>query len=64
MSPDELNAIEADFVASWDWMERYYTEYMLDQKEWGAVSLNWLKPMLPFLMQLRQKGYDRKFRAG
>lgn len=64
MSPDELNAIEAEFVASWDWMENYYTEYALKQMGWNDVSINWLKPMHPFLLELRQKGYDRKFRAG
>lgn len=55
MSPDELNAIETDFVASWDNVERFFKIQSVRE---------WLKNAPSLITELRARGYDREFRAG
>ena len=52
----EQNAIEADFLKSWDWVEEYFKRLV---SRWQA-----LEPIQGLINELRQKGYDRKFRVG
>lgn len=52
---DNPNQIEQDFLDSWDHMEEYFSADRL---------LVWVNDMSNVIKQLREKGYDRKFRAG
>ena len=58
-SEDEQKAIEEDFSQSWDWIQRYFHD-LFDPREWWA----WLMPIHNLITELRQRGYDRQFRAG
>lgn len=52
-----LDEIELEFLASWDWIEHFYTP---DDFE----SYPWLKPISDVIAELRRRGYDRKLRPG
>ena len=50
--------LEAEFVASWDHIIRFFEQFLI------LPSCEWLVPMIPFIRVLRQEGYNRKLRAG
>jgi hypothetical protein len=55
---DEQQAIEQDFLRSWDHMEVFFTDFM------RKPSWEWLEPMRNLMSQLRERGYDKQLRAG
>jgi len=55
---DEQQAIEQDFLVSWDYIERHFTFYM------SFEGWEWLSPIHHFIAQLRERGYDKQLRAG
>jgi hypothetical protein len=57
-SEDEQKAIEAAFVESWDKLQMLFEWYT------NAHTVEFTKPTLTFVAELRQRGYDHKFRAG
>ncbi len=52
-------ALEAELLASWDRMVRFYEDDFLVDDNW-----RWLTPMRDLVVQLREAGYDRSLRAG
>ncbi|MBI5928604.1 MAG: hypothetical protein HY862_04805 [Chloroflexi bacterium] len=52
---DNPNQIEQGFLDSWDSMEKVFS---------AERHLVWLNEMSKVIKQLRERGYDRKFRAG
>ena len=51
-------AIEQDFIASWDSMEKFFTYHS------ALTGYEWLKAIFALMAEFRQRGYDRQFRAG
>lgn len=51
--------LEAEFVASWDMMIRFYERDFIPDPNWA-----WLAPLRDLLVELRSHGYDRRLRAG
>ena len=56
---NDPEAIERDFLDSWNVMDDFY-------EEWANLDPRWeyLRPFSALIRALRQKGYDRKLRAG
>lgn len=55
--PDrDIEDIEAIFKEAWLKKERFYFP------QWS--SQEWIRPMLHFMQELREKGYHKKLRAG
>jgi hypothetical protein len=52
-------ALEAQLVASWDMIIRFYERDFLGDPAW-----QWLTPLRDLILQLREAGYDRSLRAG
>lgn len=52
------NNIETEFAASWDRTQHFFAN-MVTSSGWG-----YQEPLLRLIEELRQRGYDRKFRAG
>jgi hypothetical protein len=50
--------IEKQFLASWDSVERFFAQNDRDEE------YKYLLHMLPLISELRQRGYDKHFRAG
>jgi hypothetical protein len=53
---NDNQTIEEEFSRSWDRIEEFFTHL---SNEWG-----WLIPILGLIAQMRERGYDRQFRAG
>jgi hypothetical protein len=62
-SEDELSEIEAEFAASWDCMEQFYSRRMLGNQVFNSPWKHVID-MLNLIAKLRQRGYDRRLRAG
>jgi hypothetical protein len=58
MTLEEQKEIEAVFIASWDWWERFYAEqiYHFDRPVYADL--------LAFITLLRKRGYDRQLCMG
>jgi hypothetical protein len=61
MSEEDSQAIEAAFAASWDQTEHAFRSLAGSDPSWRVGE--WATSMLDLISQLRQQGYDRKFRA-
>ena len=57
-SEDEQKAIEGEFLKSWDKLQFLFEWYT------NPSNVEFMKPMLTFIAELRNGGYDRKLRAG
>jgi hypothetical protein len=57
-SQDERNAVEKDFLKSWDRIETFFR----DGK--SIHSFPYLKPILNLIAELRDRSYDKQLRAG
>ena len=57
-SNNDQDSIEEEFIASWNWIEVFFT------KRINNYRMEWLKPMLNLIAELRQHGHDKKLRAG
>lgn len=57
MCNDQQAVIEQEFVASWDKIETLYRRYVDNGR-------SRFKPLCALITELREKGYDKRFRAG
>jgi hypothetical protein len=54
----DQNKIETAFAASWDRTQHFFTDII------SSPGWEYQAPLLRLIEALRQRGYDRKFRAG
>ena len=57
-SEDEQKAIEEDFSQSWNRVEQFFAMFN------GLQNLAFLNSIISLITELRERGYDRKLRAG
>jgi hypothetical protein len=57
-SENDAKVLVEEFLASWDRMEKFY-EVFIEHSRWAYIVM-----ILGLIKELRQRGYDRQFRAG